>query len=129
MSVLDYAVNVIITHEPPSGARVHRDGTVGVVISKGRQLVLVPDLQGRSVGEALAALGRARLKAGRMTVVSQTSRALEVIGMPRWSCAMGHRVEADSEEELVRRIQEHMRKEHGMELSEERIRLDLREEH
>ncbi len=42
---------------------------------------------------------------------------------------MGHRVEADSEEELVRLIQEHMRKEHGMEIAAERIRRDLREEH
>ena len=41
---------------------------------------------------------------------------------------MGHRVEADSEEELVRRVQEHMRKDHGMEISEDRIRRDLREE-
>jgi predicted small metal-binding protein len=56
------------------------------------------------------------------------SPILEVIGMPRWSCAMGHRVEADSEEELVRRVQEHMRKDHGMEISEDRIRRDLRDE-
>lgn len=45
-----------------------------------------------------------------------------------WSCAVGHRVEADTEEELVTKIQEHMRREHGMELSRDRILRDLREE-
>lgn len=47
--------------------------------------------------------------------------------MPRWTCALGHRIEADSEDELVQKIQEHMRHEHGMELSRERILQDLRE--
>lgn len=46
----------------------------------------------------------------------------------RWSCSMGHRVEADTEEELVRKVQEHMRKEHGMEVSRDRILSDLRDE-
>ena len=46
----------------------------------------------------------------------------------RWSCAVGHRVEAETEDELVRKVQEHMRNQHGMEISEERIRRDLREE-
>ncbi|MDQ7842869.1 MAG: DUF1059 domain-containing protein [Armatimonadota bacterium] len=48
--------------------------------------------------------------------------------MPRWTCALGHRLEADSEEELVQKIQDHMRRDHGMELSRERILRDLREE-
>lgn len=48
--------------------------------------------------------------------------------MPRWSCALGHRIEADSEEELITRIQEHMRREHGVEMSRERIARDLRDE-
>lgn len=48
--------------------------------------------------------------------------------MPRWTCALGHRIEADSEDELVRRIQDHMRKEHGMEMSRERILRDLQDE-
>ncbi|MGH2452158.1 MAG: DUF1059 domain-containing protein [bacterium] len=41
---------------------------------------------------------------------------------------MGHRLEADTEDELVHKIQEHMRKDHGMEISEDRIRRDLRDE-
>lgn len=48
--------------------------------------------------------------------------------MPRWTCALGHRLEADTEEALVRKVQEHMRQDHGMEISEERIRRELREE-
>ncbi len=48
--------------------------------------------------------------------------------MPRWTCTLGHRIEADSEDELVRKIQEHMRKEHRMELSRDRILRDLRDE-
>lgn len=41
---------------------------------------------------------------------------------------MGHRLETETEDELVRKIQEHMRKDHGMEVSEDRIRRDLRDE-
>jgi predicted small metal-binding protein len=48
--------------------------------------------------------------------------------MPRWSCALGHRLEADSRDELVTKIQEHMRREHGLELSRERILRDLEDE-
>ena len=47
---------------------------------------------------------------------------------PRWTCALGHRMEAETEEELVRKVQEHMRQDHGMEISRERILRDLREE-
>lgn len=47
---------------------------------------------------------------------------------PRWTCVMGHRVEADTEEELVRKVQEHMRRDHGMDISRDRILRDLREE-
>jgi predicted small metal-binding protein len=49
--------------------------------------------------------------------------------MPRrWTCVLGHRIEADSEEELVRRVQEHMAREHGVEIPADRIRRELREE-
>ncbi|HEY6104120.1 MAG TPA: DUF1059 domain-containing protein [bacterium] len=48
--------------------------------------------------------------------------------MPRWSCALGHRVEADNEEELIQKIQEHMRREHGMEMSRDRVLRELRDE-
>ncbi len=48
--------------------------------------------------------------------------------MPHWTCAKGHRVEADSEEDLVHKVQDHMRREHGMEVSRERVLRDLRDE-
>jgi len=38
-----------------------------------------------------------------------------------WACAMGHTVHADSEEELVKKAQEHMSKEHGMQVSREEV--------
>jgi predicted small metal-binding protein len=41
---------------------------------------------------------------------------------------MGHRIEADDEEELVRLVQEHMREQHGMELSRDRLLRQIREE-
>ncbi len=56
------------------------------------------------------------------------SEQLEVSEMSRWTCALGHRVEAETEDELVRKVQEHMQLEHGMEISKERILRDLREE-
>ena len=46
--------------------------------------------------------------------------------MPRRSCAMGHQAEADSEEELVSKVPEHMRQEYGTEISRERILRKLR---
>jgi predicted small metal-binding protein len=48
--------------------------------------------------------------------------------MPRWTCALGHRIEADTENELITKIQDHMRREHGMEMSRERIERDIRDE-
>ena len=39
----------------------------------------------------------------------------------RWACATGHPVEADGEEDLVRKAQEHMKKDHGMDVSKEEV--------
>ena len=38
-----------------------------------------------------------------------------------WACAMGHVVHADSDDDLVRKAQEHMKKEHGREISREEV--------
>ena len=38
-----------------------------------------------------------------------------------WGCSCGHVVHADSEDDLVRKAQEHMRKEHGKEISKEDV--------
>jgi predicted small metal-binding protein len=48
--------------------------------------------------------------------------------MPRWICALGHRIEADTQDELITKVQDHMRREHGMEMSRERIERDIRDE-
>jgi len=48
--------------------------------------------------------------------------------MRRWTCALGHGIEADTEEELIVKIQDHMRREHGVEMSRERIQRELRDE-
>ena len=37
------------------------------------------------------------------------------------ACSMGHMVHADSEDDLVRKAQEHMKKEHGMDISREDV--------
>lgn len=39
----------------------------------------------------------------------------------RWACSMGHPVEADSEEELVRKAQDHMKKDHSQDVSREEV--------
>jgi predicted small metal-binding protein len=38
-----------------------------------------------------------------------------------WVCAKGHVVHADSDDDLVRKAQEHMKKEHGTEISREDV--------
>ena len=48
--------------------------------------------------------------------------------MRRWTCALGNRVEADSEEDLIVKIQDHMRREHGVEMSWERVERELLDE-
>lgn len=41
-----------------------------------------------------------------------------------WACAMGHTVHAESDDELVTKAQEHMKKEHGMDISREDVLKD-----
>ena len=41
-----------------------------------------------------------------------------------WTCAMGQPVEANDEEELVRKAQEHRQNEHGMKVSREEVLRD-----
>ena len=43
---------LVIATSPPAGSRVQLPGTVDIVLSKGPATVQVPDLYGRSVGEA-----------------------------------------------------------------------------
>ena len=55
------AEGVVISQDPPAETSVKRDTPVAVVISKGRQPIPVPNLAGKSVDEAKAALTAAGL--------------------------------------------------------------------
>ena len=52
----------IIRHDPVPGAEAPRDSTVTVVVSKGPDLVSVPDLRGDTVEDAVASLESAGLQ-------------------------------------------------------------------
>jgi eukaryotic-like serine/threonine-protein kinase len=52
----------VIRHDPVAGAAAPRDSTVTVVVSKGPDLVAVPDLRGETVEDAVAALESAGLQ-------------------------------------------------------------------
>jgi serine/threonine-protein kinase len=49
-------IGVVIRHDPVPGASAPRDSTVTVVVSKGPDLVTVPDLRGETVDDAVATL-------------------------------------------------------------------------
>jgi len=53
---------VVIRHDPVPGAEAPRDSTVTVVVSKGPDLVPVPDLRGDTVEDAVSALEAAGLQ-------------------------------------------------------------------
>jgi len=56
------AADQIVSSEPEPGARIRKDGTVSIVISKGQDLVEVPDaLVGMAQADAIAALKAAQL--------------------------------------------------------------------
>lgn len=56
----------IISQSPSAGEKIRKDGTVGVVLSRGLQTVKVPDLVGKTVDEADAVLKSAGLSVGKI---------------------------------------------------------------
>jgi serine/threonine-protein kinase len=56
------AKGVVIRSDPPAGRSIARGETVTLVVSKGRDLVTVPDVKGRSLPDATAALVAAGLR-------------------------------------------------------------------
>jgi serine/threonine-protein kinase len=60
----DVEAGRVIGLRPGAGESVERDGTVEVVVSKGPDLVTVPDVKGRSLDEAVATLEAAGLTVG-----------------------------------------------------------------
>jgi serine/threonine-protein kinase len=60
----DVDQGVVIGSEPGSGATVERGATVTLVVSKGRDVVTVPDIIGKSLEELNRALRDAGLQPG-----------------------------------------------------------------
>ena len=59
--------DVIISQDPQAGSKVSKGGTVEVVVSKGQELVTVPDCRGLSRERAEALIDDANLKVGDVT--------------------------------------------------------------
>ena len=58
------APGVVIRLDPGQGAKAERDSTVKVIVSKGPELVKVPDVNGKTIDQAVAAIEAAGLTAG-----------------------------------------------------------------
>jgi serine/threonine-protein kinase len=58
---------LVISSDPAAGAEVRRDGTVTLVVSRGPERYAVPDLKGKTVTEASAALAAVNLTLGQQT--------------------------------------------------------------
>lgn len=55
----------IIEQNPPAGRRVRKDSTIKVVVSKGREIVEVPDVVGQSIEDATFLLAKKGLEVGK----------------------------------------------------------------
>jgi beta-lactam-binding protein with PASTA domain len=62
----------ILQHDPRGGGLVKKGSTVEVILSRGRQLVEVPDLKGQALQAAQVNLGAAGLAVGRLASVYAT---------------------------------------------------------
>lgn len=64
-----FPANTIVEQKVPSGARVKRESYVSVVLSQGimAQSIMVPDLYGKTLSDAVAMLAGAGLKRGNIT--------------------------------------------------------------
>jgi serine/threonine-protein kinase len=69
------ADGAVISADPTEGSRVARGTTVDLVVSTGPETVDVPELAGRTEGEARRALEAAGLAVGKVTRVESTERA------------------------------------------------------
>lgn len=73
----------VIGTSPGAGQRVERGATVTVVVSKGQDLVTVPDVRGKSYDDALAELEAAGLVGGDVAGRGNTVRATDPPGGER----------------------------------------------
>jgi beta-lactam-binding protein with PASTA domain len=73
---------VVVRQEPAAGREARRRSTVVLSVSRGRQLVIVPDLVGRSEADAGAALARVGLRAQVVRVLSSAAPGTVVAQLP-----------------------------------------------
>jgi len=67
-----YAVNTIAAQDPPGTTRLERGDTVTLRVSKGVEMVTVPDVVGRSQNDAEGRIERAGLEVGEVTFASSS---------------------------------------------------------
>ena len=72
-------VGIVVSSDPPSGERVRPGATVALVLSKGPDLLPVPDVTGKPVAEATTTLNAAGFKAEPTEVFSDTVPAGRVV--------------------------------------------------
>lgn len=64
------AVGVVFDQNPDAGSRVAKDSAVVIFVSTGKEKVIVPDVRGKSVSDAIAALADAGLRANPVEIHS-----------------------------------------------------------
>ncbi len=70
---------VVVSSDPPSGEKLRPGASVALVISKGPELLAVPDVTGKPVADATTMLNAAGFKAEPTEVFSDTVRAGRVV--------------------------------------------------
>jgi serine/threonine-protein kinase len=91
----EIAEGVVISQEPPEGQQLKEGDTVSLVISLGRGLTPVPDLDGMTRDQAIAALEAAGLKLGRV-LTPRPSSAQDKDRVIQQQYAPGLRIERGS---------------------------------
>ncbi|HEV7209867.1 MAG TPA: Stk1 family PASTA domain-containing Ser/Thr kinase, partial [Mycobacteriales bacterium] len=64
----------VISQNPPGGGTVHHGDTISLVLSKGPQMVAVPNVQGKKADEARALLDQAGLKTNEFDLLGGGNR-------------------------------------------------------
>ena len=72
-------VGIVVSSDPPSGERVRPGATIALVVSKGPDLLPVPDVTGKPLAEATATLNDAGFKAEPTQVFSDRVPAGRVV--------------------------------------------------
>ena len=73
------AVGAVVSTDPAAGTRLRPDATVALVVSKGVELLAVPDVTGQTQAEAEKAISAAGLQARATQVFSDTVASGRVI--------------------------------------------------